>query len=72
MKHWHYRSTVQCPCDLSDNCVSGLVVRVSDSVTVVAGSNLTMGHSQATSSMLLTYSVLGSTQPPILSGTRNE
>jgi len=38
----------------------------------VAGSNLTAGHLEATLSKLLTYGVLGSTQPPTLRGTGNE
>ena len=36
------------------------------------GSILTVGHSQATLSNLLTYCVLRSTQPSTLSGTGNE
>ena len=39
---------------------------------VVMGSNLTVGHLQATLSKLLTYGVLRSTQPPTFRGTGNE
>jgi len=55
--------------------VSGLVVYWLEYRTrnfQVAGSNLTAGHLQATLSKLLTYSVLRSTQPPIIRGTGNE
>ena len=52
--------------------VSGLVVECQTRNFQVAGSNLTVGHLQATLSNLVTYGVLRSTQPPILRGTGNE
>jgi len=55
-----------------NECISGLVVRVSDRNFQVAGSNLTASHLQATLSKLLTYGMLRSTQPPTLRGTGNE
>jgi len=52
--------------------VSGLVVECRTRNFQVAGSNLTVGHLQATLSKLLTYGVLRSTQPPTIRGTGNE
>jgi len=52
--------------------VSGLVVEYRTRNFQVTGSNLVVGHLQATVSKLLTYGVLRSTQPPTLRGTRNE
>jgi len=49
--------------------ISGLVVKYRTEVT---GSNLNVGHLQATLSKLLTYGMLRSTQPPTLCGTGNE
>jgi len=49
--------------------VSGLVVECRTRNFQVAGSNLTVGHLQATLNKLLTYDVLRSTQPPTFRGT---
>jgi len=52
------------------NCVYWLECRTRN--FQVAGSNITVGHLQATLGKLLTYGVLRSTQPPTLHGTGNE
>ena len=52
--------------------LSGLVVECRTRNFQVVGSNLTVGHLQATLSKLLTYRVLRSAQPPTLCGTGNE
>ena len=57
-------------CSIISVGASGLVVRVLDFHT--GSSILTAGHLQTTFSKLRSYCVLRSTQPPTLSGKRNE